>query len=75
MENECTYKVFLNCPSCGTEENNITITETYYGNHNGSQVQCKVCKTSGPWDRNVADAIRKWNNMPREPHREERELV
>ena len=72
MSNECTYKVFYNCPYCGTDERNITINGTGY---RCVQVSCNVCGTTGPLASIASDAIRRWNNMPRDPNREEREEV
>ena len=72
MNNGYTYKVFLNCPYCGTGERNITISGTGYHH---VQVSCIVCGTTGPFANAASDAIRKWNDIPRDPNREEREEV
>lgn len=70
MCNERVQPVFRDCPYCGYEEGYITIINSFHTKNGkaskGYQVQCTYCNTSGPWSREVADAIRGWNRLPRD---------
>lgn len=69
MSNECTYLIFQPCPYCEYGENDIVVIERCTGDDGneryGYQIRCDHCKTTGPWEEKIADAIRAWNRLPR----------
>ena len=64
---ECTFKIFSVCPSCGGGEERMTSERQYViGRGEVTRIVCDNCLTTGPAKKNLVEAIRAWNDMPRE---------